>query len=592
MVKKEKEVVFYGLSISEGIAIGTLWHWEELQEDVCPHFPISLGEVDHEIARYRGALSSSREDLRLIYAHLEENGSKEALNIIDAHIQMLQDPVMTTEIEDKIRESLQNTEAVFQVVIQEYEKKLSRSKDKFFQEKMNDVKDLSARILKHLNGSSLRGSFYVPPSSIVFSKEVTPSEMAVVDPVYCTGFISENNSSTSHTALMARAKGVPFVVLKDASLLLKNYQKHFLILDGYKGVVIVNPSGKTLKQYQNVQKVKKNEFLAIQKELCHDSSSDLVVKIYANVGELEEVSLLKESGSVGIGLFRTEYLVSNLSDLYLNQELQEKVYASILQQLNHKRTVFRLFDFGGDKYQEILEKEGLCSESFRGIRFLLNRPHILQKQLRALLKVSELYPIDILIPFVSDLEELREVKKIIKEILENEQNRLDSSNLQFRLGVMIEIPAAFVLIDFFVQECDFISIGSNDLTHYTLATNRFRPDLSNLISPAIFHMMDKIVKSCALYRKEMCFCGHLATDKKMIPLLIGLGIREFSCPAASIPLIRKTILDLDVSKAHKAAQKALTIKSSKELEAFLKTSGSLKRTKGQKGEMKDTQVAL
>jgi len=314
---REEEIRIKGVTLSDGIAIGTPYLFHSSQEEVPPQFPIAIGEVDQEIARYRKALFSSKEDLESLQNSLEKEGSLDAVTIIDAHIEMLKDPLMTTHVEEKIRQMKQNTEAVFRSVMTEYENKFfAKTSDMFFQERLNDVLDLSKRILRNLDGKQKKPFFEIPDHSIIIAKILTPTETASLQADRSFGFITEKGGTNSHTALIARGKGIPFISQVDLSIFER--MKKQIIVDGASGFVIVNPSLKTLSTYQKMKEKASSEVIALQQEtyLQAETKDGFSVNLFANIGSACDVDLMHQFGGEGVGLFRTEYLFSGRDSLF------------------------------------------------------------------------------------------------------------------------------------------------------------------------------------------------------------------------------------------------------------------------------------
>ncbi len=540
-----EEEILHGISLSEGVAIGTPFFLSN-QEEETPEFEITISEVDEEIARYRNALFSSKEDLELIQCTLEGEGSEDAVTIIDTHIQMLKDPMMTVTVEEKIRQMKQNTEAVFKSVITDYENRFfSATKDLFFQERMADVNDLSKRILRHLGKKPKKAVIDIPHNSILVARVLTPSDVISL-PVECAiGFITEKGGENSHAALIARGRGIPFVSGIDISKILVSP----LILNGIKGKVILNPTSKTLAASKKIRTaLKKQEIIVLEKAETIDGHK---IKVFANVGNLNDLDLIHESGAEGIGLFRTEYLFSHHVSLFASEEEQYEIYCKIIQSMKGLPVVFRVFDVGADKYVEFF-KEPL--EGLRGIRFLLTRREIFITQLSALTRATEHGDVRILLPFISDIHELLESKKILSEI----------SNKKIPLGCMIELPSAVLTSDFLSKECDFLSIGTNDLIQYSLGLDRassYTDELFQPIHPSILRMVNIV----AGLQKPVTICGEIASNPLLIPLLIGLGIKEFSASPRFIPAIKKVIQNTKFSDAQILAQKALMLPTAREI---------------------------
>lgn len=303
-----EELLIRGFPVSDGIAIGTAFFLNPIEADI-PAFPITMKEVDTEIERYRNALFSSREDLHQLRKNLAQEASKDAATIIETHIQMLDDPLMTEHMEDKIRQTLQNSEFVFQSVITDYEKRFSRTTNPYFQERLIDVMDLAHRVLGHLCPSQGNSLLEVPFNSIVFAKELIPSHTACAESSRVSAFVTHCGGGNSHAALIVRAKGIPYVTGVDVSAF-QDIPTRCVIVDGHSGDVIFNPTFKTLEKYRQAKTRLKTSFQLLQKELQYDAETvdGCLIQVFANIGNISDLDNIQQYGPEGIGLFRTEYL--------------------------------------------------------------------------------------------------------------------------------------------------------------------------------------------------------------------------------------------------------------------------------------------
>jgi phosphotransferase system enzyme I (PtsI) len=451
---KDEEIHLKGAPVSEGIAIGVPVFLSCDEETSVPEFPITTGEVEGEIARYRRALSSSREDLKKLQANLVQEGSIEIVSIIDTHIQMLEDPMMTTHMEKKIREMLQNTESVFQAVVTDYQQRFSKTPDAFFQQRLADVKDLSQRVLRNLSSNSQKNLEEIPADSIIFAKELVPSDTASIQATRVSAFVTQTGGGTSHAALIARAKGIPYVASVDLDIL-QNARGKCVIVDGLTGDIIVNPSSDTLERYQELKQRLTKQYQQLEKDrhLPSETFDGFPVRILANINSFNDVDFVHHHSAAGIGLFRSEYLFLQSKTLYQEEDNQTEYYRQLLEKANGLPTVIRVFDIGGDKYPDLLGelKEPNPVLGCRGVRFLLKNKHIFKTQLRAIFRASLLGDVRILIPLISDINELRETKALIEEV----KIELKAEGIPFKetipLGCMVEVPSAVLICDILAQ---------------------------------------------------------------------------------------------------------------------------------------------
>ena len=575
MDKAIDEIHLQGSSLSKGIAIGKLFFLESFQEEIPPEFPVATSDIDKEIIRYRSAIHSSRDDLHDLQNFLAKEGSKEAVSIIGAHIQMLEDPFMTTFMEKKIRQMMKNTESVFRSVMGDYELEFSKVKNSVIRERLLDVKDLSERILCNLYPRKRIVLSDMPENSIVFTKELIPSCIAENFSSNVKGFISETGGSTSHATLIARSKGLPLVSNIDTAFL-ANFTNSLTIVDGRNGQIIINPKKETL-----------DSFIAIQKSFeerrsnSSCSSAQTVItsdgheaNLLVNLDVMSDLDFLECAGIKGIGLFRSEFFFFGKDISLLSEEEQFQLYKKVMQQSQGIPVTFRVFDIGGDKgWVSTSLPEPNPALGCRAIRFLLLNPDIFKTQLRALLRVSLEGELRILLPLISDVDELQATKSIIYEVAAD--LRLSGYEIaeEIALGCMIEVPSAVILCDLIAKECDFLSIGTNDLIQYTLATDRTGQQVNSQYKsfhPSIIRMIRHIIRECNRLDKPVNLCGEMASDPLIIPLLLGLGIRNFSCSLRFIPHIRKMIQMTSMKEADELALEIMTFETTGAIESHMK----------------------
>jgi phosphotransferase system enzyme I (PtsI) len=565
-VSDQQERRFKGAPVSEGIAIGVPYFLMTSEETI-PEFPITISEVDGEIARYRKALFSSREDLEQLQSDLNDEGSQDAAFIIDTHIQMLDDPLITVHMEEKIRDMQRNTEAVFRSVISEFESRFCMASDSFFQQRMIDVKDVSKRILGHLGNKEEVSLNDIPDNSVIFAKELAPSQTACVSASRVGAFVTQTGGGNSHAALIARAKGIPYVAAMDIDLL-SEIVSNCVIVDGSVGEVIFNPLPATLEKYQKqlVDIKVKLESLKSESSLKAETLDGFSVRLFANVNDLSELEQLEEHGAEGIGLFRSEYLLLDESLRAPTEEEQYLVYKTLVDQMNGLPVVVRVFDIGGDKnpkmFQDVL-KDSHPILGCRGIRFLLRYPELLRTQIRALLRAGIIGDVRVLLPLVSDVRELRCVQMLIEEM----KQELGITE-RVVIGCMIEVPSAVVMSRVLAAECDFLSIGTNDLIQYALGVDRSDSMMSELCysaHPGIIRLIKMIIDESSTAGKSVGICGEMASNPLFIPLLLGLGIFELSCSPRYLPVIKQAIRRLSLARCRELAAQALELPSSEEI---------------------------
>jgi phosphoenolpyruvate-protein phosphotransferase (PTS system enzyme I) len=582
----DREIILKGASVSEGIAIGVPVFLTLAEDDNnIPEFPISKSDIEGEISRYRKALFSSREDLKKLQADLSQDGSRDVASIIGTHIQMLDDPLMTTNVESKIREMLKNTEAVFHAVVHDYEKRFSETNDSFFNERLSDFRDLSQRVLRNLCDADQVFLEQVPPNAVVFAKDLAPSDIAVLQGSRVGAFVTQSGGGTSHAALIARAKGIPYVANITMDIFFTE-KARCVIVDGRHGNVIINPSEETLAKYEQLQHSLRQEYLRLEedKHLPAETLDGYSLHLYANINTIGEIDLAQLHAAEGIGLFRSEYFFLHDPSLFFDEERQYLIYLQMIKKMQNFPLTFRVMDLGGDKYSDVFKE--MAEEpnpvlGCRGIRFLLRRQDIFKRQLRALLRASHATELKILFPLVADIGEFREIKKIVEEV----KTDLRSHNIPHlahpKLGCMLEVPSAVLICDALAHEGDFLALGTNDLIQYTLGIDRSNLSMSDFYyptHPGVIRMIKMTILQAKRFNRSVTVCGEIASNPLFTALLIGLGVSNFSCAPRFIPVIKRMVRRLFLLECYDIAEHVLTLRTSAEIFGYL--TDRLQRTGG------------
>ncbi len=574
MTTSEQEIHLKGAPVSEGIAIGSLVFLTYSEEKEIPEFPISRAQVDGEIARYREAISSSREDLVKLQLDLDGEGAREVASIIGTHIEMLDDPLMTTHVEGKIREMLKNTEAVFHTVIHDYEKRFNETTDSFFRQRLSDVKDLSQRVLSNLCDSHRASFENIPPNSVVFAQELAPS--APLQTSNISAFVTQGGGGNSHAALIARAMGIPYVSSIDMQVLESAKGKQ-VIVDGLTGDIFINPSRLTLEKYEKLKLrlMKQYHQLDKDRDLVAETFDGYPIYLFANVSTANDIDFIHQQGIQGVGLFRSEYLFMQDTSLFFDEERQYLIYRQMFKKAKEMPFTFRVIDLGGDKgsqaFQEI-SKESNPVLGCRGIRFLLRRRDVFKTQLRAIYRAAVGHSVRILLPLISDAHEFREVKRFTEEIKRELQRGECIFNPDLPLGCMLEVPSAILVCDTLAEESDFLALGTNDLIQYSLGIDRSNPGMSDFYyptHPGIIRMIKMTALEAKRFQKTLTVCGEMASNPLFTALLIGLGVQNFSCAPRFIPVIKRTVRHLSFINACAIAEHVLTLKTSSEVANYL-----------------------
>ncbi len=562
------ELIIKGSPISRGIAIGKPFF---LNRDEIPIKEMHLSEqqINHEIERYRRAIERSRLDIKALQDQLDLELASEGVLILESQLVMLIDPILTSDIEKSIHSQNRNAEFVLQQVLDKLKTQFNTI-EPFFAERYKDLHDLFKRILNNLFEYQDSSINQIPSHSIICAKELTATDIASVNASLVEAFITESGGSTSHAAIIAKAKGIPFITNIDLSLL-KGSEENLIVLDGRLGKVILNPKNSTLKIYELLKIEMQLQVQDFQKaiDLPAETFDGYSVRLFANLERPNELDLVHKLGCRGVGLFRSEYIFFPKSEIP-SEEIQYQIYVDLFKKMNGLPIVVRTFDLGGDKAAALSSTSSLEKTSFpgcRATRFLLRNEKLFKSQLRAILRASFFGEVSILFPMISTISELKEAKRMVHEVRQ-ELN----INHSVRLGCMIEVPSAALIADHFAKECDFLSIGTNDLVQYSLAVDR-RDNLLNEFyeptDPSVIRLMRIITQEANKACIPVSVCGEIASDPRFTALLLGLGIQELSVAPHHLPIIKNAVRNTSIIDAVNLVEKALTLLTAKEIMSLL-----------------------
>lgn len=569
----QQESILSGLPLCGGIAIGKIYLLGSAKKEI-PQISIPASGVEKEIMRYRQAIKLARQDIRRLQQKLKKESIPEGAAILEAHLQIMSDPLLTTDIEDKIRSQKKNAECIFCRLIQQCSQRLNSLQDPFFRERSNDIKDVAGRIMGHLTSFREGSSLEIPEGSVVVAEELTPSLVAEASKHLAIALLSELGGSTSHAAIVARAKGIPYISGLSFERL-SQYQSEDVIVDGRNGEIFLSPTEKLLKEYRKIQKELEEEKLLFDhvSALPAKTSDGHLIGLSANVDVEEELEVLHQQGGKGVGLYRSEFVFLT-HDRFPTEEEQYQTYSALIKKLKGLPLVIRTFDVGGDK-QMLKESSPLDGNLFfgcRATRFLLKERDVFKAQLRAILRAAFKADVSIMFPMVSSVSELRDAKSVLEEVSSELSRKKIPYNRSLKVGCMVEVPSAAIIADLLAKECDFLSIGTNDLVQYALAVDRTDEALSDSYAathPAILRLIEMTVKAAELARIPVSVCGEVAADIKYLPLLLGLGVKDISVASRALPKLKLAIRSISLAKAEKLAKKALTLSTSREIETLL-----------------------
>lgn len=551
--------MYKGIAGSEGIGIGKVVIIEDHDITIeTKHVP----ETDSEIARLQEAIEKFVEITNKMADKMDETVGKKDADILRGHIQMLQDPMIEEQISSLIIAEKITAEMAVDQVLEQTAEMFSQIPDELLQQRATDFRDIKARMIKLLMGIEDVDISQVPAGTVLVAKDLTPSMTAGIKPENIEGILTEMGGKTSHSAILARAMEIPAVLsIEGICDIVKNGDT--VVLDGTSGEALVNPEEDVVKEFED-----KREQFAKDKALLKAyagkpsvTKDGTKVELVCNIGKPEDAKKAVECDGEGIGLFRTEFLFMDRDSIPTEDE-QFEAYKAVAETMKGKPVIIRTLDIGGDKDVPYLglEKEENPFLGFRAIRFCLQRQDIYKTQLKALVKASAYGKIKIMVPLVTGVDELRQVKTMVADIMKEFDEKDVPYNKNIEIGVMMETPAACMMADALAKEAAFFSIGTNDLTGYTMAVDRGNAKVAYLYStynPAVLRAIKRIIE-CG--RKEgimVGMCGEAAADPKLIPLLLAFGLDEFSVSATSVLKTRKIISDCDVGACKELAEKVL-----------------------------------
>ena len=551
-----------GIAASDGIAIAEAYR---LVEPDLSFSKTSVTDVDAEIARFKKAVEESTKELEAVRDKAKETLGEDEAQVFDAHLLFLSDPEFTGAIETEIKDEKINAEAALDDTAQKYIAIFEGMTDNaYMQERAADVRDVSKRLMAHLLGKKLPDPASIDHEVVVIAHDLTPSDTAQLNKKYVKGFVTDIGGRTAHSAIMARSLEIPAVVgtetitsdVKDGEM---------VIADGLDGDVLINPTDAEVKEYTEKGEAfakRKAEWKKLKDEPSVTANGKHFT-IAANIGTPDDMEGVKENGAEAIGLYRTEFLYMDSSD-FPTEEEQFKAYKTVLEGMDGKQVVIRTCDIGGDKHLDYwdLPEEMNPFLGVRAIRLSMQNPDIFRTQLRALLRASAYGKLGIMFPMIGTLDELRKAKKILAEEKADLVKKGVKIGDDLQVGMMIEVPAAAVLADQFAKEVDFFSIGTNDLIQYTMAADRGNDNVSYLYqpyNPSVLRLIKHTIDGAHENGIWCGMCGDAAGDDIMFPILLSMGLDEYSMSATSILRIRSLMKKINTEDIKELANEACDV---------------------------------
>lgn len=574
MSKKIKEKILKGVPASPGISIGTPFNYVHETLNVSRE-TIPDNEIESEILKYKTALDKTRINIIEDKKNAAKRGGAEAAKIFDAHLLIIDDQVLVDEAVYFI--STHNVQASYAVskIMKDYQMAFEKLQNHYFSQRAFDIEDVCRRIIKNIirDDSVTDQSTVLKGKQIVISNNIFPSDTLNFNKDLILGIVTEFGGKTSHAAILSKSLEVPAVV--GVTGISKWINKiSLMIVDGYSGKIILNPKPSTFELYKKRQH---EELKQVEEDLKYSALPSITldnqnIRIMSNIQSTLEIENVIKWNSEGVGLFRTEFLFESSLSI-LSEDDQFRIYDEVAEKLSPRNVIIRLLDIGGDKLNDKISiKEDNPFLGVRGMRLLFDHPDLLRSHIRAILRASGRKNISVIIPFVANITEIKKTKmvfeKVKKELL-SEDYKIDEN---IRIGIMVEIPSIVMIAEAVAGQVDFFSIGTNDLTQYILAADRGNERVSNIYDsfhPAVLKMIDLTIRAAKKKNIEVGLCGQMAGYPIAIPLLLGLGLREFSVTPFLVPVVKKIIRRLDTKECKVMAQKCLKSSSSRSVSLIL-----------------------
>lgn len=556
-----------GIIASNGVAIGKLFLFNK-EELVIDKLSIQDGEKEDNIKKVDQAIDAYFKDLDF-KENNEEN--EEVLNIVRAHKELLQDPYFSDTIKEKIQNENKNAELATSETVEQMVMVMSALDDEYLKERADDYKDIGFQVLCKIKNIVPKDLSKLDEECIVISKELTPSDTSNMDKEKVLAFATDLGGKTSHVSIIAQNLDIPALVgMQDISTKIKGDE--LAIIDGNQGLLIINPSDQEVSEYKEKIEKEKEERQRLEKvkNLEAKTLDGKVCEVSANIGNLADLEVAIEHGCDGVGLFRTEFLYME-NDHFPTEEEQYQVYKKATQMLGEKPLVVRTLDIGGDKgldYYDFPEEENPFL-GYRAIRFCLDHQDIFKAQLRALLRASAFGNLKIMLPFVISTDEIKQTRALLEDLKKDLDKEGIAYNKDIDLGIMVETSASIIMADKLIKYSDFFSIGTNDLTQYTLACDRGNENISDIynnFNPAVIRSIKHVIDESHKAGKWTGMCGQFASDTKATKLLLGLGLDEFSGSASKLPKVKDIIRNSNFKEEEKFALNILDLEDVKDIE--------------------------
>jgi len=565
---------YKGIGVSPGIAIGRAVIIEKREASVY-RVPIRDEEVVDEVGRFNAALEKTRDELLDLKHKVSRSMGDEYAQIFEAHAMIVTDPSFNDKVVGKIEDEQVNAEWAVAEVQEELQARFNSFEDSYLRERVADVKDVADRVLKNLQGISHHDLSEIKHDVVILADDLTPSDTIHFNRRPIVGFASETGGRTSHTSIIAKSLFMPAVIgVPRLTKIIDNDE--MVIVDGYEGTLIVNPTQAMIAEYQArvFRHVEQEQRLLENRDLAAVTKDERRVTLQANIELVEELKDAIRFGAEGIGLYRSEFLYISKSPVLPTEDEHFQLYKNLVEACAPRACVIRTFDLGGKKLaREVIgTKEDNPVLGLRGLRLCMKKRDMFQQQLRALLRASAYGDLRIMFPLVSGVQELRQVKTLVREL----KAELDAAGLPYnkdlKVGIMVEVPSAAVIADILALESDFFAIGTNDLIQYSLAIDRSNENVSYLyepLHPALLRLIKGVIDAGKKAGIPVSMCGEMAADPIYAIVLLGLGLEIFSMNPSSVPVIKNVIRSVRYRDCRRIAEAALTKRTAQEIEEFV-----------------------
>ncbi len=566
-------MIIKGIGVSPGVAIAPAFVYID-DSGIIPQYPISIEDVQSEMARLHEASLLAKKEIEALRDRAKNEAGEEQAAIFDAHLMMLDDPELLEQIELSLKEKQFNVETAVLSFESEMVNKLSSSQDPLKQEKVSDIHDVVRRLLGHLLKKERISLSDIQTEIILIAKDLLPSEMVMMSRSMVRGIVTETGSRTSHAAILARAFEIPAVLGVGPGFVQQIKQGQSIYVDGDNGTVVIEPDDSIIQSEKaartaRLKQEKENKEL---RDIPAHTKDGTGIMLLANIGMPEEVANAIEYGAEGIGLFRSEFFF--LGGQVPGEEEQYNAYAQVARSMHGKPVTIRTLDIGGDK---VLPELGVIGEKnpllgWRAIRFCLEKTDLFKTQLRAILRASGQGKVNIMFPMISTIDELIRAQALLDKAKEECKSQGYKIDEDMETGIMIEVPSAAICSDVLSRSCDFFSIGTNDLSQYTLAVDRGNQKVAYLNNPfdiAVLRLISMTIESSKKANIGVSLCGEMAADPASAVLLVGLGLRSLSMSASAIPAVKRALMSITMEEASSLAQQALSKNTASQVTALL-----------------------